>query len=244
MKYVYFIVLAMALLFVQEANAKSIKDMSEAIKNPITLDAKASKLLSVTFNHSSHRGISCFSCHHMKTDQNERYVACSTCHKQLGRSTDKQSLFTAFHSKDSMHSCYSCHTKLRVKSPATYRVTFANCRPCHSLNEVIKAPIAMKAKQSKLLDVTFNHSSHRGVSCFTCHHKVSEKNGRYVSCGECHVQKGRSNDPKSIFAAAHSRNANYSCYACHTDLAQSSPARYAKTFYNCRPCHYDSAAKK
>ena len=65
MKYLYFIVLALALLFVQEANAKSIKDMSEAIKNSITLDAKNSKLLSVTFNHSSHRGINCFTCHHM-----------------------------------------------------------------------------------------------------------------------------------------------------------------------------------
>ncbi|MBQ7607434.1 MAG: cytochrome c3 family protein [Desulfovibrionaceae bacterium] len=244
MKYLYFIVLALALLFVQEANAKSIKDMSEAIKNSITLDAKNSKLLSVTFNHSSHRGISCFTCHHMKTDKNDRYVPCSTCHNQLGRSTEKLSLFTAFHTKDSKHSCYACHTSLRTKSPGKYGVTFANCRPCHSLNDVIKAPITMEAKKSKLLNVTFNHSSHKGISCFACHHMVSKKNGRYVPCSECHVQKGRSMDPKSMFTAAHSKNVDHSCYACHDNLAQSAPNRYAKTFYNCRPCHTGSTAMK
>ncbi len=242
MNYVPFFVLALVLFCTAPADARTIKEMMDVTKNPIELKAKTSNLLSVDFNHASHRLVNCITCHHEVSGSKQRYMSCSKCHTQTGKSLEKMSLFRAFHAKDAKRSCYGCHVDHRTKDPKTYDILFANCRPCHSAASPTKKPILMQSNSSRLLDVTFNHSSHNNTSCFYCHHKNSQRNGRYVACRECHTSVGRSEKPTTLFAAAHSKNANRSCYACHSSLA--SQERYAKTFINCRPCHTNAAETK
>ncbi|MBO4335956.1 MAG: cytochrome c3 family protein [Desulfovibrio sp.] len=134
MKYSHLFLPLLALLFLQAASvaeAKSIQDMAEVIKNPVTLKASTSHLLNVTFNHTSHRGINCFACHHAASEKKGRYVSCSECHAQKGRSSEPLSTFAAFHAKESKHSCYSCHLSKSLEAPKTYGKHFYNCRPCH-----------------------------------------------------------------------------------------------------------------
>ena len=244
MKYIHFFLLTIALLFAAEVRADSIRGMAESIKTPITLKAEKSHLLDVTFNHTSHRGISCFTCHHMPSEQDGRYISCSQCHKSMGRSQKPQSRFAAFHNKKSKHSCYACHLKKAKEMPELYGKTFVNCRPCHAnMGRAIQGPMVIKASKSPLMDVTFNHASHRGINCFTCHHKVSDK-GRYVGCEECHVSMGRSTEKHSTFNAFHNKTSSHACYACHVKKVTNNPERYAKTFYNCRPCHQGAVSQK
>ena len=244
MKYIHLFLLMVALLFAAEVRADSIKGMAETIKKPISLKAEKSHLLNVTFNHTSHRGISCFTCHHMPSEKNGRYVSCSQCHKAVGRSKNAQSLFAAFHDKESKHSCYACHLKKAKEMPELYATTFVNCRPCHSrMTNAIQGPMTIKASKSQLMDVTFNHSSHQGINCFTCHHRVSDK-GRYVGCEECHVSMGRSQEKNSTFNAFHSKSSSHACYACHLKKVENNPERFGSIFDNCRPCHQGARAAK
>ncbi|MBR3664418.1 MAG: cytochrome c3 family protein [Desulfovibrio sp.] len=242
MKYFYLLLMMVALLFTAEVRADVIREMAETIKTPIPLKSGKNHLLNVTFNHTSHRGISCFTCHHMPSEKDGRYISCSQCHTNVGRSKDANSLFAAFHAKDSKHSCYGCHLKKAGEMPAVYGTTFVNCRPCHSrMTNAIQGPMTIKAL-SPLLDVTFNHSSHKGINCFTCHHKISDK-GRYVSCEECHVSMGRSSEKASTFNAFHNKTSSHACYACHLKKAQEQPERFGQRFVNCRPCHQGNVAK-
>ncbi|MCR5813177.1 MAG: cytochrome c3 family protein [Desulfovibrio sp.] len=244
MKYIHFFLLMVALLFAAEVKADSIKEMAESIQKPISLKSAKTALLSVTFNHTSHRGISCFTCHHMPSEKNGRYISCSQCHKDVGRSKEANSLFSAFHNKESKHSCYACHLRKAKEKPELYATTFVNCRPCHSrMTNAIQGPMTIKASKSPLLNVSFNHSSHQGINCFTCHHKVSEK-GRYVGCEECHLNLGRTTEKASMFNAFHNTKSSHACYACHLKKVQAKPERFAQTFYNCRPCHKAAVSQK
>jgi hypothetical protein len=130
MKWVPLFLLCCAFVFTAEAQAGKIQDMSATIKKPITVEAKKSPLLNVVFNHTSHRGINCFTCHHVASEKMGRYVPCSTCHVQAGRSSDHLTMFSAAHNKTSAHSCYSCHNQISQKS-SKYEKIFYNCRPCH-----------------------------------------------------------------------------------------------------------------
>lgn len=122
---------------------------------------------------------------------------------------------------------------------ALVATTAAQARPIKTMVETINKPITIEAKNSKLLDVVFNHTSHRGINCFTCHHVASESKGRYISCTECHENQGRSTKSLSLFRAAHAKDSRHSCYACHANQAMESE-KYATIFYNCRPCHMGS----
>ncbi|MBO4369073.1 MAG: cytochrome c3 family protein [Desulfovibrio sp.] len=130
MKYASLFVLAMTLLFVGEAQAKDLKEIIVEIKQPVTLKSSKNEKMNVVFNHKSHAGINCFTCHHMASSKG-RYVPCSTCHPNKGRSNEQDSLFVAFHSKNSKHSCYSCHKNKVAQNPDKYGLIFTNCRPCH-----------------------------------------------------------------------------------------------------------------
>ncbi len=131
MKWVSLFVLCCTFAFTAEAQAGKIQAMSEAIKKPITVEAKKSPLLNVVFNHTSHRGISCFTCHHVASEKKGRYVPCSTCHANAGRTAGNLTMFSAAHDKTSSHSCYACHTEISQKS-SKYEKVFYNCRPCHT----------------------------------------------------------------------------------------------------------------
>ncbi|MCR5813176.1 MAG: cytochrome c3 family protein [Desulfovibrio sp.] len=119
----------------------------------------------------------------------------------------------------------------------------AEAKSIQEMANAIKNPVILKASKSHLLNVTFNHTSHRGITCLTCHHAVSERHGRYVSCSQCHVQKGRSQERLSTFAAFHANESKHSCFSCHRSKALEAPKPYGQVFRNCRPCHYGSQAK-
>ena len=235
--FILFLIPTFLILFTTNAFSSNIKDIAESIKKPIILKSQNQYNVSVVFNHTSHKGINCIVCHHEKYN-NEQYVSCSVCHKARGRSNDSDSLFLAFHSKEVKRSCFLCHADLLKNEGLHYKKEFVNCKPCHTkmMSDIIKEPITLKAKKSKLLNVTFNHTSHRGISCFTCHHKKSDS-GQYVSCKECHTSKGRTNEKMSEFVSYHSKKSSHSCYACHLNKALQYPKEYGKLFINCRPCH-------
>lgn len=113
---------------------------------------------------------------------------------------------------------------------------------------VISKPIIIKGGTSQLMNVTFNHKSHRKVGnnipCQQCHHETSA-DIPYSSCTEsCHTEPGaRERDPMSMFMAFHSPDPERSCYGCHTNLAQQNPEKYPQ-FQNCRPCHVSPEARK
>lgn len=131
MKYVWLFIVGCTFLLASEAQALDIKQMRAKMEQPITLKADKSKRMDVVFNHSSHRGINCFTCHHQKLDNKDRYVSCSSCHKSLGKSKDPMSRFVAFHDKKSAHSCLACHRSLSKEFPERFGKMFHNCRPCH-----------------------------------------------------------------------------------------------------------------
>ena len=95
MKYFYLLLMMVALLFTAEVRADGIREMAETIKTPSPLKSGKIHLLNVTFNHTSHRGISCFTCHHMPSEKDGRYISCSQCHTNVGRSKDANSLTAA-----------------------------------------------------------------------------------------------------------------------------------------------------
>ena len=91
--------------------------------------------------------------------------------------------------------------------------------------------------------VKFNHSTHKDVTCDTCHHKPrcaichyspSLEKSPYASCSTegCHTVQGRSNQENSRFMAFHDRDSVRSCFGCHQSLSE----KYAE-FKGCRPCH-------
>lgn len=131
MKWVSLFVLCCAFLFTAEAQAGRIQVMAEKIKKPITVEAKKSPLLNVVFNHTSHRGIGCFTCHHVASEKKGRYVPCSECHANVGRTGAHLTMFSAAHNKTSAHSCYACHNRI-AQSSNKYETVFYNCRPCHT----------------------------------------------------------------------------------------------------------------
>ena len=114
--------------------------------------------------------------------------------------------------------------------------------PVHEIGKRMKDPIGLKSSVSPLLNVTFNHNTHRSVPCRTCHHEEGST-GYYVSCSECHQNtEPRSEDVDSTFQAFHAKGSDRSCYGCHTKMAEARPADFPH-FTNCRPCHMSEEAR-
>lgn len=124
------ILAALAILVAGTAEARDIKEMSQAIKQPIVIEGGNSRLMDVTFNHKSHKGISCIKCHHKAVDE-DRYVSCRTCHKVPGaRERGHKSMFVAFHSRKD-NSCFGCHKQKVMENPEKHAGLFMGCNPCH-----------------------------------------------------------------------------------------------------------------
>jgi len=92
------------------------------------------------------------------------------------------------------------------------------------LKSVIDAPDdgleinVIKGRSERNLGVVFNHSSHEGIDCFTCHHKNTVKN-EPESCANCHTDTDpNAQGPKSYFRAMHVKNPERtSCLSCHRE---------------------------
>lgn len=116
----------------------------KVLREPIKMDWGASPLLSVTFNHSTHKSFKCRLCHHMEAEDGGRYVACTTdgCHDIKGaRERDPMSMFMAYHDPEAKRSCYGCHRKNAGKYP-----NFQGCRPCHMSSNPKPEQTALKDK--------------------------------------------------------------------------------------------------
>lgn len=132
MRYLVIALLVFALFGAATAQAQSSapaakKGPLHTFKQPIKLDDGTSRLMHVTFNHTSHKNIKCVTCHHEGLPDN-RYAPCSNelCHSIKGaRERDPMSLFMAYHSPDE-RSCMGCHQKEAANHPE-----FRGCRPCH-----------------------------------------------------------------------------------------------------------------
>lgn len=127
MRYFVIALFVFALLGAAEVQAKENQGILFKYKQPIELNDGTSKLMHVTFNHTTHKGIKCASCHHEGLPEN-RYASCTNemCHSLKGaRERDPMSLFMAYHSPDE-RSCYGCHKKEAANHPE-----FRGCRPCH-----------------------------------------------------------------------------------------------------------------
>ena len=116
------------------ANSRDMREMAGEIAKPITIKATESEKMNVTFNHASHKGISCMTCHHQKPETGgDRYVRCASCHNRPGaKERHHMSTFMAFHAKDSKSSCFGCHSKKRAEQPEKYASRFSGCYPCHA----------------------------------------------------------------------------------------------------------------
>ena len=134
MKASLFVLLALALLHGAPAQAQDMRDLAHQILKPITIKATESAKMNVMFEHSSHKGISCMTCHHQKPETSDtRYISCTNCHNKPGaKERHHMSTFMAFHAKDSMSSCYGCHSKKRAEQPEKYAAKFSGCYPCHA----------------------------------------------------------------------------------------------------------------
>lgn len=64
MKYAVVLMLALTCWWAGDAQARTIKEMSQIIKNPIKIEGGNSDRMSVMFPHTAHKGISCIHCHH------------------------------------------------------------------------------------------------------------------------------------------------------------------------------------
>jgi len=74
----------------------------------------------------------------------------------------------------------------------------------------------IKGNSERDLGVVFNHSSHEGFDCFTCHHKNTVADTP-EACSNCHTDVAPdAQGEKSFFRAMHVKSANEtSCLSCH-----------------------------
>ena len=79
---------------------------AKAPDKPIELKSSEHKKMWVKFNHATHESVECDVCHHAApSDAKDAYVSCGAseeCHSLKGtRERDPQSLFWAYHTKNS-----------------------------------------------------------------------------------------------------------------------------------------------
>ncbi|MDD6087885.1 MAG: cytochrome c3 family protein [Desulfovibrionaceae bacterium] len=102
-----------------------IEDLRAATEKPVLLNHTG-----VVFNHSSHKTVDCWTCHHKTTSDKRTFVSCSIsseCHDSLSRDDrSRRSYMKAIHNKKSSHSCMGCH----IKQSATH-ASLKGCAPCH-----------------------------------------------------------------------------------------------------------------
>lgn len=99
------------------------------LRQPIDMNYGASPRFAVIFNHNTHKSVKCKTCHHIKTANGKRFVNCTVegCHSTPGaRLRNPESMFMAYHARDTDRSCYGCHKMEAAKYPQ-----FKGCRPCH-----------------------------------------------------------------------------------------------------------------
>jgi hypothetical protein len=164
---------------------------------------------------------------------------CTFCHK-----FDPQGVFATFpgHAQ-----CTACHAKPGMKPMLSANSTTADCRGCHTPEEIEnpgfteqRRMIAPHVVSGKIVNLKFTHIAHfkgreqYNLNCTTCHYAVPQSTSletltlpRMVDCVGCH------DNDKTV--AAEFRMSN--CHTCHIDqesgAAPGSHTRYVKPdFHN------------
>ncbi len=95
-------------------------------------------------------------------------------------------------------------------------------------------PMLMNGDAHPRMQVVFEHTKHKGMSCLVCHHALTAEDNAIVSCSHeegCHANRDRrSRDILSRFRAVHTTQSPRSCLGCHSE----DPARRP---FGCRDCH-------
>ena len=141
MKYLLPLALAASLAVCATAQASpGFQTKADGPKKELVLKSEGTPHLSVVFSHQSHQDIGCDTCHHKPRcvichfdpkAEKAPNTSCSEagCHPDVGRSKDEQSRFMAFHKRDSLRSCFGCHS-----STGNYE----GCTPCHNDKQDIR----------------------------------------------------------------------------------------------------------
>lgn len=128
MRYLCLAMCMTALLFASAVCADSARPNLKNLGKPIELHAGDNSRMYVIFNHSTHKGIACRTCHHEGLPGN-RYASCTNkqCHAETAASSrEPLSVYMAYHAPHTQRSCYGCHKPLAGKYPG-----FKGCGPCH-----------------------------------------------------------------------------------------------------------------
>lgn len=134
MKYMLPLALVASLALCATAQATpGFQTKAEGPKEDLVLKSKDTPHLSVVFSHKAHQGVGCDTCHHLPRcvichfnpkAEKAPNTSCSSagCHPDMGRTNEENSRFMAFHKRDSVRSCFSCHSKSGK---------YEGCTPCH-----------------------------------------------------------------------------------------------------------------
>ncbi len=138
MKPLFILTLLLTLAWCVPAEAHGTREGLNYPKTPVTLGGETSPRMAVTFNHTTHEKVACDTCHHKPrcaichyspAEEKSPYASCSAqegCHTLQGRSSQPESRFMAFHSRESVRSCFGCHQRM-----SKYHPELQGCRPCH-----------------------------------------------------------------------------------------------------------------
>ncbi|MCT4535529.1 cytochrome c3 family protein [Halodesulfovibrio sp.] len=112
---------------------------------------------------------------------------------------------------------------------ATVTVSFAEEVASEGPDDIVINNV--KGHSSRDLSVTFNHSSHEGYECSTCHHKWKSPDAKPKfsapvkvtkspkGCVSCHnnTTLEKENKWRSYFRAMHKKGVRPSCLSCHLE---------------------------
>lgn len=138
MKRIVLVTLACAALVLGLALAASAASGKDAPGKPVEMKfpGDGAKYAPIMFpHHAQHLAVKggCETCHH-KWDGKGEIKACASagCHDDTSKANKKQptSYDSAFHTRDSGHSCVGCHTAQLKENPASKAPK--KCNECHS----------------------------------------------------------------------------------------------------------------
>lgn len=116
---------------VLSAYARPVEQLQTLIDAPMDISNGPLPRMHVVFQHAKHAEVSCLTCHHKMTAEQDIFVACNTapgCHTHTeAADRSNKSYFLAIHRLDSDHSCRGCHMAKSAERPR-----LAGCQTCHS----------------------------------------------------------------------------------------------------------------
>jgi hypothetical protein len=175
---------------------------------------------------------------------------CTFCHK-----FDSQGVFGIFPGHTQ---CAACHSKEKTKPLLSASSTTADCRGCHTPEEIEnpgfteeRRMIASHVVSGKIVNLKFSHIAHfkdreqYNLNCTTCHYAIPQSTSlenltlpKMVDCVACH------DVDKTIAASFRMSN----CQTCHIDpesgAAPASHTRYVKPDFHTETfrVHHDEEA--